>query len=87
MIKTKIITFLGKYPRETIYSHSDRTYKGQPYPDLGLKTATARQSGVCPLSSLAWQQPQKICRCVTPKYVILVLYLKGNILWLQIRNT
>ena len=31
MIKTKIITFLGKYPRETIYSHSDRTYKGQVF--------------------------------------------------------
>ena len=31
MIKTKIITFLGKYPRETIYSHSARTYKGQVF--------------------------------------------------------
>lgn len=31
MSKTKIITFLGKYPRETIYSYSNRTYKGQVF--------------------------------------------------------
>lgn len=31
MSQTKIITFLGKYPRETIYSHSNRTYKGQVF--------------------------------------------------------
>ncbi|MEG4959014.1 MULTISPECIES: TIGR02221 family CRISPR-associated protein [unclassified Microcoleus] len=30
-IITKIITFLGKYPRETIYSHNDSTYKGQVF--------------------------------------------------------
>lgn len=31
MSQTKIITFLGKYPRETIYSHSNRIYKGQVF--------------------------------------------------------
>lgn len=31
MSQTKILTFLGKYPRETIYSHSNRTYKGQVF--------------------------------------------------------
>ncbi|MBE9095867.1 TIGR02221 family CRISPR-associated protein [Tychonema sp. LEGE 07203] len=31
MSQTKIITFLGKYPRETIYSHNDSTYKGQVF--------------------------------------------------------
>jgi CRISPR-associated DxTHG motif protein len=31
MSQTKIITFLGKYPKETIYSYGDNTYKGKVF--------------------------------------------------------
>jgi CRISPR-associated DxTHG motif protein len=31
MSETKIITFLGKYPKETIYSYGDNTYKGKVF--------------------------------------------------------
>ncbi|MCL1466530.1 TIGR02221 family CRISPR-associated protein [Argonema galeatum] len=31
MSQTKIIAFLGKYPKETVYSYGDRAYKGQVF--------------------------------------------------------
>ena len=31
MSQTKIITFLGKYPKETIYNYGNKTYKGQVF--------------------------------------------------------